>query len=85
MKLSFNKSNGNYEIIHNGFSWVSDGRKAYITVRQKNNKGKYISKDCSLRSARKKETEISENKTVTVYSDIDWIYRKGKNDSIRNT
>ncbi len=70
MKLSFNKSNGNYEIIHNGFSWVSDGRKAYITVRQKNNKGKYISKDCSLRSARKKETEISENRTVTVYSDF---------------
>lgn len=70
MKLSFNKSNGNYEIIHNGFSWVSDGRKAYITVRQKNNKGKYISRDCSLRSARKKETEISENRTVTVYSDF---------------
>ncbi len=70
MRLNFNKSNGNYEIIHNGFSWVSDGRKAYITVRQKNNKGKYISKDCSLQSARKKETEISENKTVTVYSDF---------------
>ncbi|MBQ2903781.1 MAG: hypothetical protein IJE48_05220 [Clostridia bacterium] len=70
MKLNFSKSNGSYEIIHNGFSWVSDGRKAYITVRQKNNKGKYIGKDCSLQSARKKETEISDNKTVTVYSDF---------------
>ncbi len=70
IKIGYNESNGNYEIIHNGFSWVSDGRKAYITVRQKNNKGKYISKDCSLRSARKKETETSENKTVTVYSDF---------------
>ncbi|MBQ3006669.1 MAG: hypothetical protein IJD78_03810 [Clostridia bacterium] len=68
MKLNFSKSNGSYEIIHNGFSWVSDGRKAYITVRQKNNKGKYISKNCFLQSARKKETEISDNKTVTVYS-----------------
>lgn len=70
MKLNFNEFNGNYEIIHNGFSWVSDGRKPQITIREKNKKGKYISKVCSLQSARKKETETSESKTVTVYSDF---------------
>ena len=70
MKLKFNEFNGNYEIIHNGFSWVSDGRKPQITIRGKNKKGKYISKVCSLQSARKKETETSESKTVTVYSDF---------------
>ena len=70
MKLNFNEFNGNYEIIHNGFSWVSDGRKPQITIRGKNKKGKYISKVCSLQSARKKETETSESKTVTVYSDF---------------
>ncbi len=42
INLNFNKRNGNYEIIHNGFSWVSDGRKPYITIRKKV-KGKYIS------------------------------------------
>lgn len=35
LKLNFNKNKGNYEIIYKGFSWVSDGRKPYITVRKK--------------------------------------------------
>lgn len=70
MKLNFNKSNGNYEIIHNGFSWISDGRKPRITVRTKNKKGKEKSVVLSLQSAQKKHTDSSENKTTTVYSDF---------------
>ena len=35
IKIRYNENNGNYEIIHNGFSWVSDGRKANITVHRK--------------------------------------------------
>lgn len=68
MKLQFNKSNGNYEIIHNGFSWISDGRKPYITVRRKNKKGKYVSTSRPLQSAAEKQTEITDNKTVVRYS-----------------
>ena len=34
-QLRFNSANGNYEIIHKGFSWVSDGRKPYIEIRRK--------------------------------------------------
>lgn len=68
MKLNFNKTNGNYEIIHNGFSWISDGRKPYITVCKKNKKGKLIIVERSLRSAAEKQTEITDNKTVTRYS-----------------
>ena len=35
IKLNFSKFSGNYEIIHNGFSWISNGRKPYITIREK--------------------------------------------------
>lgn len=35
IKLNFSKFSGNYEIAHNGFSWISDGRKPYITIRKK--------------------------------------------------
>ncbi len=26
IKLNFSKLSGNYEIVHNGLSWISDGR-----------------------------------------------------------
>ncbi len=70
LKIKFSKKSGNYEIIYNGFSWVSDGRKPYITVRKKNAKGKYITSVLPLHSAKKKQAEISEDKTIVYYSDF---------------
>lgn len=66
-QLNFNKINGNYEIIHEGFSWVSDGRKPYIEIRKKFG-DKYIKTIRHLNTAMKKKTEYSENKVVTKYS-----------------
>ena len=68
MKINFNKLNGNYEIIYNGFSWVSDGRKPYLIVRKKNNKGKYISTIKPFWSTTNKQTEISDEKIIIRYS-----------------
>ena len=70
LKINYNRKNGNYEIIHNGFSWVSDGRKPYITIRKKDEKGKYTSVSRSFRSAQKKHTETNGNKTITYFSDF---------------
>lgn len=67
MQLNFNKRNGNYEITHKGFSWVSDGRKPYIEIRKKFG-DKYIKTIRHLNTAMKKKTEYSENKVVTRYS-----------------
>ncbi len=67
IKLNFNRINGSYEIVHNGFSWVSDGRKPYIEIRKKFG-GKYIKTVRHLNTAMKKKTEISENKVITRYS-----------------
>jgi hypothetical protein len=69
IKIKFNKTNGNYEIVHNGFSWVSDGRKPYIIIRKKIGK-KYISTIRPLWSALKKQSDITEKKIVTRYSDF---------------
>ncbi|MBR5232928.1 MAG: hypothetical protein IKW03_01840 [Clostridia bacterium] len=69
MQLIFNKRNGNYEITHKGFSWVSDGRKPYIEIRKKFG-DKYIKTVRHLNTAMKKKTEYSENKVVTRYSDF---------------
>ena len=69
MQLNFNKRNGNYEITHKGFSWVSDGRKPYIEIRKKFG-DKYIKTIRHLNTAMKKKTEYSENKVVTRYSDF---------------
>ena len=66
-QLFFNRKNGNYEIIHKGFSWVSDGRKPYIEIRKKFG-DKYIKTVRHLNTAMKKSTEISGNKAVTRYS-----------------
>ena len=67
IQLNFNKRNGNYEITHKGFSWVSDGRKPYIEIRKKFG-DKYIKTIRHLNTAMKKKTEYSENKIVTRYS-----------------
>ncbi len=69
IQLNFNKRNGNYEITHKGFSWVSDGRKPYIEIRKKFG-DKYIKTVRHLNTAMKKNTEYSENKVVTRYSDF---------------
>ena len=34
LKLAYNELTGDYEIQHNGFSWVSDGRRPYVIIRQ---------------------------------------------------
>lgn len=68
-QITFNSANGNYEIIHKGFSWVSDGRKPYIEIRMK--KGdRYVSRKCRLESAKKKDTQFSDNRIVTRYSEF---------------
>ena len=66
-QLFFNRKNGNYEIIHKGFSWISDGRKPYIEIRKKFG-DKYIKTVRHLNTAMKKSTEISGNKVITRYS-----------------
>ena len=69
IKLSCSRKNGDYEIIHKGFSWVSDGRKPYIIIRKKIGE-KYISTFRLLSSALRKETQQSPTKIVRRYSDF---------------
>lgn len=69
IKLNFNSFSGKYEIEHNGFSWISDGRKPYITIRKKVG-DKYIAISRPFWSALKKKTKFSEKKIVTSYSDF---------------
>ena len=67
IKLIFNPVTGDYEIIHNSFSWVSDGRRPYIILRQKVGK-RYISTFRPLQSALKKQVETTENRVICRYS-----------------
>lgn len=67
IKLKINELTGDYEIEHNGFSWVSDGRRPYIILRKKIG-GKYISTYRSLYSALKKTFEYSDDRIVTKLS-----------------
>lgn len=62
--LKINEFTGDYEIIHNGFSWISDGRRPYIILRKKVG-NKYISTYRRLFSALKKTFEYDEEK-ITV-------------------
>ncbi|MGN0515972.1 DUF5696 domain-containing protein, partial [Eubacterium sp.] len=64
IKLKINELTGDYEVIHNGFSWISDGRAPYIIIRKKVGK-KYISTYRTLYSAPKRKFEYSDNKIVT--------------------
>lgn len=63
IKLKINELTGDYEIIHNGFSWISDGRAPYIIIRKKVG-GKYISTYRTLYSAPKRKFEYSDNKII---------------------
>ncbi len=67
IKLTFNPVTGDYEIKHNGFSWVSDGRRPYIILRKKAGK-RYISTFRPLQSALKKQVETTENRVTCRYS-----------------
>lgn len=69
IKLSCSRKNGDYEIIHKEFSWVSDGRKPYIIIRKKIGE-KYISTFRLLSSALRKETQQSPTQIVRRYSDF---------------
>jgi len=69
IKLNFDKATGNYEITHNGFSWISDGRKPFISIRKKKGQG-YITVRRPLKSAKTIETQHSEKSIVTRYSDF---------------
>lgn len=63
IELSINELTGAYEIKHNGFSWVSDGRRPYIILRKKVG-GKYISTYRDLYSALKKSFAYDDAKIV---------------------
>lgn len=63
IKLKINELTGDYEVIHNGFSWISDGRAPYIIIRKKVGK-KYISTYRTLYSAPKRKFEYCDNKIV---------------------
>lgn len=67
IKLTFSPVTGDYEIKHNGFSWVSDGRRPYIILRKKAGK-RYISTFRPLQSALKKQVETTENRVTCRYS-----------------
>ena len=67
LKISFNEQKDSYEICYNGFSWINDGREAFVSVRKKDSKK---SKDLLFKSAKSKKTEYADNKIVTRYSDF---------------
>lgn len=69
IKISYNEKNDSYEVCYNGFSWISDGRKAFVSVC-KSIDSKQKNKDIPFKSAKTKKTDYSDNKIVTRYSDF---------------
>ena len=67
LRLLCNHINCDYEIIYNGFSWVSDGRRPYVIIRKKA-KNKYISTYRPFSSALKKSIETKKNCIICRYS-----------------
>ena len=67
IKMKYNDLTGDYEINHNGFSWISDGRRPYIIIRKKIGKS-YISTIRPLMFAMKKDVKRYEDKIVCRYS-----------------
>lgn len=59
--------NCDYEVIYNGFSWVSDGRRPYVIIRKKAG-SKYISTYRPFSSALKKSIETKPNCIICRYS-----------------
>lgn len=67
LKILYSPIRGNYEIIYNGFTWISDGRKPYVIIRKKVG-GKYISTYRPLMSALHKTVENGKNSIICRYS-----------------
>lgn len=67
LKLKINEITGDYEVIHNGFSWISDGRKPYIIIRKKTG-NKYVSTYRPLYSALKKSFTYTADSIITTLS-----------------
>lgn len=59
IELKINELTGAYEVIHKGFSWVSDGRIPYVIISKKTG-GKYISAYRTLYCAPKKRFEYGD-------------------------
>lgn len=55
LKISFNEQKDSYEISYNGFSWVNDGRKSFVTVSKPDGKK---NKDLLFKSAKSKKNRI---------------------------
>ena len=74
LQIKFDEKSNSYEICYDGFSWVNDGAKAYVSVYKKNgNKTKV--KDIPFSSAESVKTEYQKNKIITYY---DGFYLSGK-------
>ncbi len=67
LKLKINEITGDYEVIHNGFSWVSYGRRPYIIIRKKAG-NKYVSTYRPLYSDLKKRFTYTADSIVTTLS-----------------
>ena len=74
LQLKFNEKSNSYEISFDGFVWVNDGTKAYVTVYEKNGK-RTKEKNIPLSSAEAVKTEYQKNKIITRY---DGFYLSGK-------
>ena len=74
LKISFNEKKNIYEICYDGFLWVNDGAKAYVSVYRKNG-NKEIVKKLPFNSAKAIKTDYQKDKIVTRYSDF---YSGGK-------
>ena len=74
LQIKFDEKSNSYEICYDGFSWVNDGAKAYVSVYKKNgNKTKV--KDIPFSSAESVKTKYQKNKIITRY---DGFYLSGK-------
>ena len=74
LQIKFNEKSNSYEICFDGFLWINDGAKAYVSVYEKNgNKTKV--KNIPFSSAESVKTEYQKNKIITRY---DGFYLSGK-------
>lgn len=67
LRILCNHINCDYEVIYNGFSWVSDGRRPYVIIRKKAG-DKYISTYRPFASALKKSIETKPSCIICRYS-----------------
>lgn len=67
LRLIFSPATGDYEIVHKGFSWISDGRRPYVLFRKKLGR-RYISTVRPLQSALQKQVETTETRVTCRYS-----------------